>query len=165
MFHTWLALKIQNKAIVFLSFFLSFFCCCSLWHFIWIRKCFQQKQQQKAQKLMMTFHGKHSKWVCVGHFRNTERYEISRNNFFLITEVIYMENGGTNCFNLALLICALSCVHLQSVPWTMRLILQKAPAKFFRLWTVKSWGPVPCMGATWWLVGGAAVLTAQLLWS
>lgn len=32
--------------------------------------------------------------VCLGHFRNTERYEISRNNFFLITEVIYIENGG-----------------------------------------------------------------------
>lgn len=40
----------------------------------------------------------------------------------------------------------------------MKLILQKAPAKFFRLWTAKSWGPVPCMGGTWWLRVG------QLYW-
>lgn len=96
--------------------------------------------------------------VCLGHFRNTERYEISRNNFFPYYWGHLHRKWGYKCFNLALFICALSCVHLQSVPWTMRLILQKAPAKFFRLWTAKSWGPVPCMGGTWWLRVG------QLYW-
>lgn len=126
--------------------------------FIWIRKCLQQKQQQKAQKLMITHHGKHSKWVCLGHFRNTERYEISRNNFFPITEVICIETQGliglTWHFSyVRYVLCSSSKFHEQ---WGW--FFNKAPAKFFGLWASKSWGCVPCMGCTWWLWAG------QLYW-
>lgn len=59
--------------------------------FVGIRRCLQQKQEQKTQKPGMTLHGKHSKCVCGGQFQTPERYGTSRNHFSPPLEVICME--------------------------------------------------------------------------